>query len=466
MIRSFNRRPALLALLLVAAYCGEIAAADLTLLFMGDNGHHRPAVRFQELAPVLEKRGVKLQYTDRMEDLNPTTLAKYDGLVLYANIDKIEDDQAKAVLDHVAGGKGFIPLHCATYCWRNNREMVALMGGQFQRHGGRIFTTEVALPEHPIMKGYDSFTSWDETYVHHLHNELNRTVLEYRAEGEQADGNTREPWTWVRTHGKGRVFYTAWGHDARTFTQPGFHNLVERGIRWACGDDPGKAASFSVPGKFMTPKMTALRQDVTPFEFVDVGPKIPNYTPGPKWGEQEAPLNLMQKPLPGDESIKHFVTPIGMSVRPYADESRFRGIGDLTGKPIAMNWDERGRLWICETVDYPNELGGNRDRIRICEDTDGDHVADKFTVFAEGLSIPTAIVIVRGGAVVQNATETIYLKDIDGDDVSDQKTTLISNWMLGDTHGGVSNFRYGLDNWIWAMQGYNNSTPNVDGKPI
>ena len=85
-------------------------------------------------------------------------------------------------------------------------------------------------------------------------------------------------------------------------------------------------------------------------------------------------------------------------------------------------------------------------------------------MFAEGLSIPTAIVIARGGAVVQNGTETIYLKDTDGDDVSDQKTTLITGWALGDTHGGVSNFRYGLDNWIWAMQGYNNSTPTVDGK--
>ena len=85
-------------------------------------------------------------------------------------------------------------------------------------------------------------------------------------------------------------------------------------------------------------------------------------------------------------------------------------------------------------------------------------------MFAEGLSIPTAIVIARGGAVVQNGTETIYLKDTDGDDVSDQKTTLITGWALGDTHGGVSNFRYGLDNWIWAIQGYNNSTPTVDGK--
>ena len=446
---------------IATAYSGSMAnAADLQLLFMGDNGHHRPEARFQELAPVLADRGVALKYTDRKEDLSAETLKQFDGLVLYANIDRITDAQANVVLEYVASGRGFVPLHCATFCWRNNADMVALMGGQFQRHGGQVFTTQIAAAEHPIMKGYSSFTSWDETYIHHLHNEQNRTVLEYRVEGDQAEGKDREPWTWVRTHGKGRVFYTAWGHDQRTFSNPGFHNLVERGIRWACGDDPGKVPAFSDPDTFAVPNMTSLRTDTADFEFVEVGPKIPNYTPGQRWGVQGKPRTTMQKPLPAEESIKHFVTPEGMAVRLYADERNFHA------KPIAMNWDERGRLWICETVDYPNELGGNRDRIRICEDTDGDHVADKFTVFAEGLSIPTAIMIFRGGAVVQNGTETIYLKDTDGDDVADKKTKLITNWVLGDTHGGVSNFRYGLDNWVWAMQGYNNSTPHVDGKPM
>ncbi|MCU0709930.1 MAG: ThuA domain-containing protein, partial [Pirellula sp.] len=90
-------------------------AADLTLLFMGDNGHHQPMRRFQQLAPELEKKGILLRYTDNMQDLNPQNLSKYDGLVLYANIDRIEDSQAKAVLDFIASGKGFVPLHCATY---------------------------------------------------------------------------------------------------------------------------------------------------------------------------------------------------------------------------------------------------------------------------------------------------------------------------------------------------------------
>jgi len=433
-------------------------AADLRLLFMGDNGHHRPIDMFHQLAPVLEQRGIELKYTDRMEDLTANTLNGFDGLVLYANIDRIEDAQAKAVLDYVASGKGFIPLHCATYCWRNNPEIVKLMGGQFQRHGGQVFGTQIAEPAHPIMTGFSGFSSWDETYIHHLHNEENRTVLEYRVEGEQAEGNDREPWTWVRTQGKGRVFYTAWGHDERTWTNPGFSNLVERGIRWACGKDVSVVPEFADLEAFAAPKMTEPRTDVAPFEFAEVGPKIPSYTPGRNWGVQGAPKTTMQLPLSVEESMKHYSLPEGMTLRLYADERNFES------KPIAMNWDERGRLWICETLDYPNELGKNRDRIRICEDTDGDNVADKFTIFAEGLSIPTAIMICRGGAVVQNATETLYLKDTDGDDKADLKTVLISGWAAGDTHGGVSNFRYGLDNWVWSMQGYNDSTPEFNGK--
>ena len=433
-------------------------AADLKLLFMGDNGHHRPIDLFQQLAPVLEQRGIELKYTDRMEDLTAATLSGFDGLVLYANIDRIEDAQATAVLDYVAGGKAFIPLHCATFCWRNNAEIVKLMGGQFQRHGGQVFGTQIIEPTHPIMKGFSGFSSWDETYIHHLHNEENRTVLEYRVEGEQAEGQNREPWSWIRTHGKGRVFYTAWGHDLRTWTNPGFSNLVERGIRWACGQDVSAVPAFADLAAFAAPKMTAPRQDVAPFEFIEVGPKIPNYTPGRNWGVQGAPKTTMQLPVSVEESMKHYSVPEGMALRLYADERNF------DSKPIAMNWDERGRLWICETLDYPNELGKNRDRIRICEDTDGDHVADKFTIFAEGLSIPTAIMIYRGGAVVQNATETLYLKDTDGDDQADLKTVLVSGWGAGDTHGGVSNFRYGLDNWIWSMQGYNDSAPEFNGK--
>lgn len=437
--------------LLGLSFSNTVQSADskpLKLLYLGDNGHHQPRARFGQLQPVMKARGIELEYTDVVGDLNAEKLAKFDGLVVFANIDKIEDAQAKALLDYVASGKGFIPLHCASYCFRNNDDVVALMGAQFQRHGTgtfRVATTE-AGKSHPLLKGYRGFESFDETYVHTKHNEKDRVVLETRAEGEG-----QEPWTWVRTHGKGRVFYTAWGHDERTWGNAGFQNLVERGIRWACGDDVSKVPSFADK-----PEMTPQRKDVKPFEYVDA--EIPFYPPTRQPGQKAEPVRKLQKPLPAEESIKHFITPVGFAVELFASDPEI-------GKPLAMNWDERGRLWLCETLDYPNELKEptkGRDRIRICQDTNGDGKADKFTIFAEGLSIPTAIAFYRGGAIVQDGTETVYLKDTNGDDKADLRKVIITGWALGDTHGGVSNFQYGLDNWYYAMQGYNNSKPVFD----
>ena len=83
------------------------------------------------------------------------------------------------------------------------------------------------------------------------------------------------------------------------------------------------------------------------------------------------------------------------------------------------------------TVDYPNELqppGQGHDRIVICEDTDGDGQADKFTVFADKLSIPTSMMFARGGVIVFDATQTVFLKDTDGDGKADVREVLFGTW--------------------------------------
>lgn len=444
---------------LAFAFAGLARAEEpvIKVLFLGDRGHHRPEQLYKTIGPYFAGRGIEMTYTEKLSDLSDEVLAKYDGLLIYANHEKIEPAQEAALLKFVEEGKGFIPVHCASYCFLNSPKYIELCGAQFSRHGTGDFRTRIVKPSHPIMKGFDGFESWDETYVHTKHNEKNREVLEVRA-----DVQGFEPWTWTRTHGKGRVFYTAWGHDERTWRNPGFANLLERGIRWAVGRDPSVAPKFEDPQAFPIPEMAEKRTDVKPFEYIDVGPKIPHYVRGNRWGIQEEPYSKMQKPLPPEESAKHVVTPKGFRVELFASEP------DLGGKPIAMAWDERGRLWICETVDYPNELqppGQGRDRIRICEDTDHDGKADKFTVFAEKLSIPTTLTFYKGGVIVQDGQTTVYLKDTNGDDVADERKMLFTGWAMGDTHGGVSNFQYGLDNWIWAMQGYNDSRPVVQGRP-
>jgi type 1 glutamine amidotransferase len=156
-------------------------------------------------------------------------------VLIYANITRISPEQEKALLDFVSAGGGLAPIHCASYCFHNSTNYIALVGAQFRRHGTGVFKETIVKSDHPIMKGLDAIESWDETYVHHRHN-TDRVVL-----AERHDDQGAEPWTWVREHGKGRVFYTAWGHDQRTWTNAGFQALVERGIRWSAANSPRQA---------------------------------------------------------------------------------------------------------------------------------------------------------------------------------------------------------------------------------
>ena len=415
----------------------------LLVLFLGDRGHHVPVERFGQLAPALALRGIELTYTEDMGALNPENLAKYDALAVYANIDTIAPDQEKALLDYVRGGGGFVPIHCASYCFRNSPAVVALMGAQFSRHGMGEFATKVVDADHPIMKGLEPFRTTDETYVHHLHNTVGRHVLQTRAEGKG-----EEPWTWIRDEGKGRVFYTAYGHDERTWGHPGFHDLIERGIRWASAKGEVFDSRPRVPAG-----VKAAATEPAPSA-------IPMYVAGERWGVMGEALRTMQKPLEPAESAKHLALPRGLRAELFVSEPEI-------AKPIAMTWDHRGRLWIAETADYPNELksaGRGRDRIKICEDTDGDGKADKFTVFAEKLSIPTSLVFADGGLVVHQAPDTLFLKDTDGDDRADVRKVLFTGWGTGDTHAGPSNLRYGFDNWLWGIVGYSGFEGKVGGE--
>src|SRR2546428_1651810 len=89
----------------------------------------------------------------------------------------------------------------------------------------------------------------------------------------------------------------------------------------------------------------------------------------------------------------------------------------LVAKPIQINFDPAGRLWIATSTVYPMVKPGEvpNDKVVVLEDTDGDGKADKSTVFADGLLIPTAVLPGDGGAYVANSTEMVYFADSDGD---------------------------------------------------
>ena len=150
------KNPLLCVLLLclgsVSATAPGAAEERISVLFLGDNGHHRPLDRAAQLIPVLRPRGIDIEYTGRVEDLNADKLASYDCLIIYANIGKISPQQEKALLDFVDSGKGFVPLHCASYCFLNSPKYIALVGAQFKSHGTGVFGVSNVRPDHPIMK--------------------------------------------------------------------------------------------------------------------------------------------------------------------------------------------------------------------------------------------------------------------------------------------------------------------------
>jgi len=452
------KRLLLTILLACAARAADAAEAPIRVLFLGDNGHHKPADRFAQLQPVLAPRGIELVYTDKVSDLDPKVLAVYDVLAVYANIDNLPPAGEAAILDFVRDGKGLVPLHCASYCFRNSPAWLDLVGAQFQKHGTGEFRTANVAPDHAIMQGFSGFKSRDETYVHTKHNDRGRTVLEERVEGE-----SREPWTWVRQEGKGRVFYTAWGHDQRTWSHPGFHNLVERGIRFAAGRDPAAAGAY-----VDHPAMTKPPAGLVPFEYQPA--KVPFYAPGgTRKGDDQ--ITTMQKPLDPEQSRKHAITPEGFRIELFASEPL------LAGKPLALVFDGDGALYVAESVDYPNDLVeppqddpaaqvDGHDRIVKLTDTDGDGKADRRDVFAEKLSIPTSMISHDGGLIVVMAPNTVYLKDTDGDGTADVRKVLFTGWGTGDTHAGPSNLTWGLDGWVYGIVGYSGFNGTVGGEAL
>ncbi len=367
----------------------------LEVLFLGDDGPHKPIEFVPVLMEAMGSKGINFTYTDRSTDLNPQTLGKYDALLLYADSVALSPAQAQALLDFSASGKGFLPIHATDESFKNNLELKRLIGAKTSRHEMEPIPAE---------------------------------KFEYLPKFFGEDPTTP-------AHNTGRVFITAYGHDERSWKQPEFLQLMEKAILWSVSDDA--RASLAA----LNPK---------PFEYRAA--KLPNY-------EQRPGTQMQQLPLSPEESVKHIQIPVDFTLDVFAHEP------DVM-HPIAMTWDEKGRLFVLITKDYPNErkASGGSDYILICEDTDNDGKADKFTRFAEGLSIPTGMTFANGGLIVSQAPHMLFLQDTDGDDKADVKKILFSGFGTFDTHAGPSSLHYGFDNWVYGAVGYSGFKGKFAGK--
>lgn len=183
-----------------------------------------------------------------------------------------------------------------------------------------------------------------------------------------------------------------------------------------------------------------------------------------------------------EEARAKMTVPDGYEVRCFAHEP-------MVQNPVAMTWDHRGRLWVVEAYEYPNgsehpaPFGGEakddqyhplpqtkgaipRDRVIILEDTDNDGVADKRTVFVEGLNLASAILCGDDGIYVGQQPHLIHFRDADGDDKPEAWRVCLTGFGREDTHELVNSFTWGPDGWLYMTHGvFTNSKVRRPGQP-
>jgi len=161
-----------------------------------------------------------------------------------------------------------------------------------------------------------------------------------------------------------------------------------------------------------------------------------------------AQRDLKDIPDPDPElERKSFIVADGFEVNLFAADPQM-------AKPIQMNFDAQGRLWIASSEVYPHIKPGQKptDKILVLEDADADGKSDKTTVFADGLLIPTGVVPGDGGCYVANSTELIHLFDSDDDGKSDQRRVVLSGFGTEDTHHLLHTLRWGHDGMLYMNQ--------------
>ena len=161
-------------------------------------------------------------------------------------------------------------------------------------------------------------------------------------------------------------------------------------------------------------------------------PKIKtNYKPSKKNGSTEY--------LYGEKALASFTTAPGYQIDLFASEKEFPHLAN----PVQITFDNQGRLWVATMPSYPHWKPGNakpNDKILILEDTNNDGKADKETIFADNLHLPTGFEISHDGVYVAQGNHLIRLQDTNGDDKADVREIILSGFDDHDTHHVISAF--------------------------
>ena len=429
-------------------------AAPVRVLLPGESS---PAAT--QLAACLKTEGVEL--TTSTGPVTEAQLAAADVLVLFdTRPSPLPDATRAAVEKFTARGGGLVVIGGGIGAgdW-----LKPLAGGTWTANSRRfpnklMFYT--VTDAHPVTRDASGFDIDDETFydldldpkIKILASAFTPKVTAKRIDPRSPERLDRanvydlQPQMWAWEAADGHRAFTLLQGQADSLKHASLREFILRGVTWVAKQE----------------NADALRKPADPatLRYPAGGPRTPA------------------------DTVKSFDLSPGFTAGPVAGEP-------LINKPIAMDWDARGRLWIAETPEYPNgrrpaiaepwrETGvlkpGNydrpaTDRISILTDTDGDGVMDKKDVFHQGLELVTGFCLYGDGVIAVGQPDIVFLHDTDGDGKADREERLFTGFTPGDTHFVANHFMAAPDGWIYANTGsgadaVSVARPGVKGKVV
>ncbi len=439
---------------LVLLTCVSLFAADAPLrVFIragkkthgpAGNGQHDGPTFLKDWTKMLTERGCKVDGAIGF----PTGLQldNTDVIVFYTEEGGRISPQDRANLEKFTKrGGGIVAIHDSV-CGNDAQWWKTIIGGAWEHGYSKWLEHDVPIyyvnSDSPITRDCSNFEFDDEIYYDlHMAPEAKIVAASWTPDPRAAKGGRRMqhiydvcPQMWTYEKDNYRAFVSIPGHHYRSFGLPHFRAVLLRGLAWA-----GKREVDSL----------CTKEELASLRYPEGGPSSPA------------------------KSITQLELHPEFNISVVAAEP-------LINKPIAIDWDASGRLWVAETPEYPNgrrgikpeqaevswkDNGGidrqpgkqNRpalDRISILADTNGDGLADRKDVFFEGLELVTGFVFHKDGVIVGQAPDILWLRDTNGDGKADKIEKLYTGLGTFDTHAVINNLRWGFDGWIYATHGY------------
>ncbi len=442
---------------------------------------------------------------------DPELIERADSIVIYADGGgrHVAMDHRETLREKLATGAGFVCIHYAVEMvpGEPGDDWLDLLGGHFEinwsvnPHWVAEFDS---LPDHPITRGVEPFSANDEWYFHLRFKDSGVTPIladvapqstMRRPDGHHsgnpavrksvAAGETQTvAWTYDRSDG-GRSFGFTGGHFHWNWASEPYRRLVTNAIRWTAGDEI--APSGSETERVDLPKLL-VNQDYDPPENFSADRvaeqfQIPSGDEGS--GEEESrdadggdanggdangddANGDNTDPRASSNALDGLLVPDDLQATLVASEPTLRSLTNL-------DIDDRGRIWVCDVMNYRRNQGSRPegDRILILEDTSGDGVADKVKTFYQGRDIDSAmgICVLPGDGrteVIVSASPTVWrLIDEDGDDVADRKEAMFTETGQPQHDHSAHSFLFGPDGKLyWNFGNTGGQVKDANGETV